>query len=54
MWKEIPFWKKALWASIILGGIEECQKEDRYRADYNRGTIVETEYRTNTPEYRRR
>ncbi len=52
MWKEIPFWKKALWASILIGGIEECQKEDRYRLDPNNGAIIDTQYKPN-PVYRK-
>ena len=52
MWKEMPFWKKTLWAGILISGIEECQKEDRYRLDPNSGTIIDTQY-GERPVYRK-
>lgn len=53
-WSEMPFWQKAMWAGILISGIEECQKEDRYRLDPNSEAIIDTEYRTNTSDYRGR
>ena len=46
MWREIPFWKKTLWASVLLTGIEECQRKSTIPEEigYNQRPHIQTEY----------